>query len=243
MSVPDDGSQLPVPSSAQILELTVRGCHAAKASADALLAGLKTGSEEFLDSVRKYEEELDRLDHEINDGVTTLIPRISSEVQARELLACLKFIIELERIGDLLLNVVNRFHAVSARVDSHDLGELVTMTSIVAGMIGNAGEAFIQRDVARSLVVLGDDAELDRLRNLMIVRHVENPERQPVRESYHLVTMSQTLERAGDHAKNLAEETCHLVTGRSVRHVLREYDRSFEQGFVDKLRRTIAPKT
>src|SRR5207302_1289317 len=98
-------------------------------------------------------------------------------------------------------------------------------------------------DFLRSLVVLGDDAELDRLRNLMIVRHVENPERQPVRESYHLVTMSRTLERAGDHAKNLAEETCHLVTGRSVRHVLREYDRSFEQGFVDKLRRTIAPKT
>ena len=236
-------SQPPALSSAQILELTVRGCHAAKSSADALLTGLKTGSEECLDSVRKYEEELDRLDHEINDGVTTLIPRISSEAQARELLACLKFIIELERIGDLLLNVVNRFRSISARVDSHDLGELVTMTSIVAGMIWNAGEAFIKRDVARALVVLGDDAELDRLRNLMIVRHVENPERQPVRESYHLVTMSQTLERAGDHAKNLAEETCHLVTGRSVRHVLREYDRSFEQGFVDRLRRTIVPKS
>src|SRR5437879_5722335 len=156
MNVPDDGSQLPVPSSAQILELTVRGCHAAKASADALLAGLKTGSEEFLDSVRKYEEELDRLDHEINDGVTTLIPRISSEVQARELLACLKFIIELERIGDLLLNVVNRFHAVSARVDSHDLGELVTMTSIVADTLGTADERFIPGEGPTPLDVAGE---------------------------------------------------------------------------------------
>ncbi|HYL12333.1 MAG TPA: phosphate uptake regulator PhoU [Terriglobales bacterium] len=243
MSAPNSAGQPPGLSSAQILELTVRGCHAAKDSADALLDGLKTGSNESLEAVRKYEEELDRLDHEINNGVTTLIPSISSEVQARELLACLKFIIELERIGDLLLNVVNRFRAVSGRVDSHDLGELVTMTSIVAGMIGNATEAFIKRDVARALVVLGDDAELDRLRNLMIVRHVENPERQPIRESYHLVTISQTLERAGDHAKNLAEETCHLVTGRSVRHVLRAYDRSVEQGFVERLRKTITAKS
>jgi phosphate transport system protein len=240
MSAPD--SPIPEPSCDQILELTLRGCHAARSSAEALREGIKTGSKESLETVRTYEEELDRLDHEINNGVTTLIPRISSEVQARELLACLKFIIELERIGDLLLNVVNRFRAVATRLDSHDLGELVTMASIVAGMIGNATEAFTARDVTRALVVLGDDAELDRLRNLMIVRHVENPERQPIRESYHLVSMSQTLERAGDHAKNLAEEICHLVTGRSVRHVLRQYDRSFEQGFVERLRRTIAHK-
>ncbi|PYX79995.1 MAG: hypothetical protein DMG70_25725 [Acidobacteria bacterium] len=76
----------------------------------------------------------------------------------------------------------------------------------------------------------------------MIVRHVENPERQPVRESYHLVTMSQTLERAGDHAKNLARRdlpsghrTQHAPCAARVRLVLRA-------GFVDRLRRAIAPK-
>ncbi|PYY05376.1 MAG: hypothetical protein DMG69_27045 [Acidobacteria bacterium] len=79
-------------------------------------------------------------------------------MQARELLAGLKFITERERIGDRLLNGVNRFRSIRTRVDSHDLGELVTMTSIVAVIIGNAGEALIQRDVARALVVLGDDA-------------------------------------------------------------------------------------
>jgi len=49
--------------------------------------------------------------------------------------------------------------------------------------------------------------------------------------------MTQSLERAGDHAKNLAEEVCHLVSGRTVRHVLRSYDKPVEQMFIDDLRR------
>jgi phosphate uptake regulator len=49
--------------------------------------------------------------------------------------------------------------------------------------------------------------------------------------------MTQALERAGDHAKNLAEEVCHLVSGHSVRHVLRAYDKPMEQMFIEDLRR------
>jgi phosphate transport system protein len=109
-------------------------------------------------------------------------------------------------------------------------------------MLSAVTDAFTKRDVAQALTVLSDDAELDRLRNLMFVRHVENPEHQPVRESYHLLFMSQMLERAGDHAKNLAEEICHLVTGRSVRHLLREYDKPTEQMFVERWRRTFNAK-
>ena len=49
--------------------------------------------------------------------------------------------------------------------------------------------------------------------------------------------MTQSLERAGDHAKNLAEEVCHLVSGHTVRHVLKTYDKPVEQMFIDYLRK------
>jgi phosphate uptake regulator len=49
--------------------------------------------------------------------------------------------------------------------------------------------------------------------------------------------MCQALERCGDHAKNLAEEICHLVSGRSVRHILREHDRADEQVYLDRMRK------
>ena len=48
--------------------------------------------------------------------------------------------------------------------------------------------------------------------------------------------MAQGLERAGDHAKNIAEEVCHLVSGRTVRHVLRSYEMPDEKLFIEHLR-------
>jgi phosphate uptake regulator len=70
-----------------------------------------------------------------------------------------------------------------------------------------------------ALRVLKADAELDRLRNMIFVRHVDNPEREPWWEGFHLRFMAQSLERCGDHAKN-PEEICQLVSGQSVRHIL-----------------------
>jgi phosphate transport system protein len=215
-------------SVSDLLEMALRGCHIAQASAEALLHGINTRSDDSLEKVFRYEDELDTLNRQVNEAVTRLIPATQEQAQARQLIASLKFIIELERIGDLLLNVVNRFRAASPRLEANDIRELAAMTKLVVGMLSSVAEAFASRDVARAIAVLREDAELDRLRNLMIVRHVENPEDLPVGESYHVVFMAQILERSGDHVKHLAEEICHLVTGRSVRHLLREYEKPRE---------------
>jgi phosphate transport system protein len=219
----------------ELVQLTQRACQVAKSSAKALASAIAGGSGAVAVQIRGFEEELDGLDRQINEGVTATIVR-ASEVEARELLACLKLIIELERIGDLLLNVSNRLEIVAGKLEAQDLSDLGAMASIVNGMLGNVSEAFARRDLKTALQVLRADAELDRLRNMIFVRHVDNPEREPRREGFHLVFMAQTLERAGDHAKNVAEEICHLVSGRSVRHILREYDRPVEQLFLEKLR-------
>jgi len=222
-------------STTELVQLTQRGCHIAKTSAEVLAAAIASGSGAVGAQIRSFEEELDGIDRQINEGVTATIVR-ASEVEARELLACLKLIIELERIGDLLLNVSNRLETVVGKLEAPDLLDLAAMASIVSGMLGNVGDAFARRDLKTALLILRADAELDRLRNMIFIRHVDNPEREPRREGFHLVFMAQTLERAGDHAKNVAEEICHLVSGRSVRHILREYDRPVEQLFLEKMR-------
>jgi phosphate transport system protein len=177
----------------------------------------------------------------VNEAVIRLIPETQDAVHARELIACLKFVIELERIGDLFLNVVNRFRAAAPRLHANDIDELAGMTSLVASMLGGVEEAFAGRDVARAMAVLREDAELDRRRNLMIVRHVENPEKLPVEESYHIVFMAQILERSGDHVKHLAEEICHLVTGRSARHLQRQYEKPREILAMERNRKARQP--
>ena len=236
MSTPDVNNSSSDNSYEQLLRSSMRGFEAAREAAQALAGGIATANNALAEQIRHYEEELDGLDHDINDGVTSAISQVPGQ-RARELLACLKFIIELERIGDLLLNVANRAVAVGSRLEPQEVKDLSTMSAILARMLAQAQEAYEQRDLKRAVDVLKADGEMDRLRNLVFVRHIENPEHQMHNESFHVVFMIQSLERAGDHAKNLAEEVVHVVSGRSVRHVLRQYDKPDEVVFVERMRR------
>lgn len=221
----------------ELLAMALRACHVAHASAEALLDGISARTESSLEKVFTDEDELDTLNRQVNEAVIRLIPETQDAVHARELIACLKFVIELERIGDLFLNVVNRFRAAAPRLHAKDIDELAGMTSLIVTMLDGVEEAFAKRDVARAMAVLREDAELDRRRNLMIVRHVENPEKLPKEESYHVVFMAQILERSGDHVKHLAEEICHLVTGRSARHLQRQYEKPRELVAMERQRK------
>ena len=222
--------------SSHLPRLTQRGCQVARMAAETLVSGVDSKNPALWEELQAYEEELDSLDRQINEDVTAAVAR-GSGPQARELLACLKFILELERIGDLLLNAANRFQTVASRLHPADAKDLSRMAEIVASMLASVEEAFSSRDVSKALRVLKADAELDRLRNMFFVRHIENPDRAPRQDSFHLVFICQALERAGDHAKNLAEEICHLVSGRSVRHILREQDRPDEHVYIEKMRK------
>ena len=222
--------------STHLWELTQRAYDVAREAAGSIAQGLPQRSPDFVQAVREREEELDSLDREINEGVTTAITHCTSELEARELLACLKLIIELERIGDLMLSFANRARSIFERLEEPDLKDLSTMAVLLEKMLTDAAESFRSRNTDLALAVLRADSEMDRLRNLLFVRHIENPENQPQQEGFHVVFMSQALERAGDHTKNLAEEVVQLVTGRSVRHLLRAQDKPDEVRFLEFMR-------
>jgi phosphate transport system protein len=226
----------PEPAHHYLVRRTVEACHLAKDAAAAAAEGIATGSATLLNSLRQRERELDTLDMEIDAGVTNAITEVEP-AQARELLACMKFMIGLERIGDLLLSFANSAHATAGRLDSEDTRDLTQMATILEKMLTDVADSFSARDVGKAVEVLRADAEMDRLRNLIFLRHIENPENLVRQASLQVIFMTQSLERAGDHAKNLAEEVCHFVSGHTVRHVLRSYDKPVEQMFIDHMRR------
>jgi phosphate transport system protein len=226
----------PEPAHQHIVRRTVEACHMAKEAAGAAAEGIATGSNVLLNSLRQRERELDTLDLEIDNGVTSAITEVEP-AEARELLACMKFMIGLERIGDLLLSFGSSAQSVSGRIDSEDIRDLTQMATLLEKMLTDCGHAFSERSVTKAIDVLRADAEMDRLRNLIFLRHIENPENIARQASLQVIFMTQSLERAGDHAKNLAEEVCHLVSGRPARHVLIAYDKPVEQMFIEHLRR------
>jgi phosphate transport system protein len=214
---------------------TIEACRVAQEAAATAAEGIATGSSPLLNSIREKEKQLDTLDREIDDGVTIAITQVT-EPEARELLACMKFMIGLERIGDLLLSFASSAQAAGARLDPQDTRDLTHMATVLEKMLADVGAAFSNRDMKKAVDVLRADAEMDRIRNLLFLRHIENPEGQQRQASLQVIFMTQSLERAGDHAKNLAEEVCHIVSGHTIRHVMMGYDKPIEQMFLEWLR-------
>lgn len=224
------------PESSHLVELTLEAFRIATSAATAAAEGIATVNASAFNVVRSRERELDGLDRDLDDLVTTTITKVD-ELQARELLACLKFMISLERIGDLLLSFVNRAEIVGNKIDAQDTKELTIMATRLEKMLTDVDEAFRKRSLDLAVGVLRADAEMDRFCNLLMFRHLEQNCVDNRLESFHVLFMAQELERAGDHAKNMAEEVCHLISGRTVRHVLRAYDRPIEQMFIEFMRK------
>ena len=222
-------------SHSEMVQRTVEACEIAREAAAIAAEGIATGSMSRLNAIRQCEKELDAIDAQVDSGVTATISLVPED-QTRQLLACMKVMIGLERIGDLLLSFATSAQAAGGRLDSQDVRDLTQMATVLEKMLSDVGHSFSKRDVKKAIEVLRADAEMDRLRNIIFLRHIENPENLIHHFSMQVIFMTQSLERAGDHAKNLAEEVCHFVTGRSIRHLLMAYDKPKEQMFIEWLR-------
>jgi phosphate transport system protein len=224
-----------MPAGDILVVLTARAYSVATAAAQSA-ADLILGAKSALERTIACERELDELDREIDERVAAEIAHASVE-QVREKLACLKCMIDLERVGDLLVSFATRAEAVRARLDMQDLRDLGDMLAVLAKMLGDTDAAFAARDHARALQVLRADREVDRLHNLIVMRHLEPELAFGGPDSVHVITMAHAVERAADHVKNTAEEVCHMVSGHTVRHLLRLQEKSAEQLYLEHLRR------
>lgn len=227
-----------------LVTITKEAFSTAKAAISSAIDGLVNGSAPAFRAVKECEEQLDGFDRELDQRLAPAITHANA-TQAQELLACMKLMIDLERTGDLVAAFAERASIVRNRIDMQDLDYLTRMACLLENMLIQAKQAFCQRNVDEALKVLRADSEMDRFRNLLLVRHTDSPDGPPGHESLHVLLMATSLERAGDHVKNMAEEVCHLVTGQTIRHLLKCKDKPVEQLYLDWLakHRTESPVT
>jgi phosphate transport system protein len=226
----------PADEHSQILGLTLEACELCRTAASAAVDCVAADANSMAAAVRECEERLDWLDREIDQRVTSTVMQVSPS-QARELLACMKIVIDLERIGDLLLSFATRAQACRASLETPDFHDLIRMGSVLEKMVAELRHGLAERQVECALRILRLDSEIDRHRNLLFGRHVEGLEGGAVKPNVQVLFMAQALERSGDHAKNAAEEICYLITGQSMRHLMRSKDKPYEQLFIEWLRR------
>ncbi len=204
-----------------LTELALRACLVASDAAFNIKEFLANSSQMAFLTVRDCEKELDRIEQEMDQRLPAAITQVT-EPEAREFLACLRFSNELERIGDLLWWVAQRAQSLQIRLPKPDLQQLIEITGILEKMLQQVREGFNQRDLDPASFVLRADREIDQVYKSLFRRHLENSPKK-TKHGADVLLMAQALERAGDHATNLAEELFRLIEGRSLRHIPKKH--------------------
>lgn len=201
--------------STDIIALAGHACLIAKDAAYNLRDFVATSSRMAVLTLQQCEKELDIIEHEIDEKVPEAMVRVGEQT-ARELLASVRFITDLERIGDLLLWVADR--PTLKELGEEDRNAITEMISILEHMLEQIHDGLRDRDIDRAIAVLNQDRELDRIRRDTFDRHLQSSHRRSRVQSIDVLFVVQSIERAGDHATNLAEELVHLIEHRSIRH-------------------------
>ena len=204
-------------SAEELTRLALKACLIAKDATFNMQELLKNSSRMAYLAIRDCEKELDQIERYIDEHVPGAITRVS-ETKARQLLASLKAITDLERIGDLVFGVAQRLHARSHPPEPNDTQNLLRMTVILQDMLTQIHQGFVSLDMECAQRVLRVDAELDRICHSFFRKHLTDPEAPQDIPGFQVLLMAQALERSGDHAKNLAEELVSLIEGHTARH-------------------------
>jgi phosphate transport system protein len=141
-------------------------------------------------------------------------------VDLRMILSAVKINTDLERVGDLAINIAEAALRYLAHPPVKELIDIPRMADIAQGMLRDALDAFVRRDTQLAQQVLDDDDTLDALKTQvfreLLTYMLQDPH--TIEPSLDLILVSRHLERVGDHATNIAEDVIFMVSARDVRH-------------------------
>jgi phosphate transport system protein len=138
----------------------------------------------------------------------------------RFITTALKIVTDLERIGDLAVNIAERALELNQEPPLKPYIDIPHMAREVSDMVHRALDAFVRRDPAEARAVLAADDAVDKL-NVQLFRElltymIEEPKN--VTRALRITFIAKYLERIGDHATNIAQMVIFMTEGRDVRH-------------------------
>ncbi len=138
----------------------------------------------------------------------------------RAIVAAVKINTDLERVGDLAVNIAEAAKRYASHPPVKKLIDIPQMGDIAQEMLHDALDAFVRRDTVLAQRVLNEDDRLDSLKTQIFRELLEYMLKDPatVEPALDLILVSRHLERIGDHATNVAEDVIFMVSALDVRH-------------------------
>ena len=186
------------------------------------IAAIVSGDSELGLTVAKDDYKVNNLEVEIDEECSRILAtRAPAAGDLRLIVAIIKTITDLERIGDEAEKIgflASKLAGMDRPSDSYR--ELKNLGSHVSHMLRDAMNAFARLDVSEALEVVKEDElvddEYDAITRQCITFMMEDP--RSIKRVMNVTWAARSLERIGDHAKNICEYVIYMVEGRDVRH-------------------------
>lgn len=187
---------------------------------DAVRAALNQ-DRELAEVTMQYDATVNRLEVESDELCLLILAKrqpLASDL--RFVTLSLKMVTDLERIGDLAVNICERAIDLAGHPQPWPWDNVEAMGRVVRAMIRDAIQAFVDRDVEKAEGVCARDGEVDKLYWQVFRTALDLMRKQPnsVHDGIHVQSIAKFLERMGDHATNLAEQVVFMIKGKDIRH-------------------------
>lgn len=167
------------------------------------------------------DRQLDQLEKKVDElAIEILALRQPTASDLRFVTASMKICTDLERMGDILVNVCERIVDLAKEAPLKPYRDLPQMMNLTAAMITKSLDSFVNQSSDLATEVLESDDEVDELTRMVHSELLEIMKRDSssIDRAMSLISISKYLERMADHATNIAEQVVFTVKGLDIRH-------------------------
>jgi phosphate transport system protein len=178
-------------------------------------------NQSLADVVMDRDKKVDEFDNEIDKQCMRIFALTQPvAIDLRLLMAALKINNELERIGDIAVNLAERVASLKPYTDYVKKTSIGLMATGARGMVKDAIDSFVNNDPKLARKVLESDDHIDNLDRETFNLMLQNMKKSPdfIEPSSHVMIISRHIERLADHATNIAEDVIFLVNAKIIKH-------------------------
>jgi phosphate transport system protein len=173
------------------------------------------------EEVIENESRVNQMEIDVDDQAISLLALqqpMASDL--RLITAALKINTDLERMGDLSVNIAERAIALIGEPVVQVMIDIPHIGGLVQSMVRKALDSFVRRDTDLAQSVLAADDAVDNMRTAFFHELISFMQREPIHvpQAVNLLSVVRNLERIADHATNIAEDVLYYVRGVDVRH-------------------------
>jgi phosphate transport system protein len=170
--------------------------------------------------------QIDEMELQVEEGcLKVLALHQPVAIDLRFIIAVLKINNNLERVGDLAVNIAERAAFLATQPPVSVSLDFQTMVRKAQAMLKKSIDALVNLSVSQAREVLAGDDEIDAMNRQMyvVIQQAIGVRLEQTESLIHLLSASRHLERIADHATNIAEDVIYMIEGTIVRHKTENY--------------------